>query len=255
MVLTGEVADEFFGCYLRYAQWRKLQAQEKWSRRLPVSLLPSRAPFLGVKRMAGYDATQYASVYHDFRAMHQAFPELVPAPGYRGEVSGRFSDFRDRMFAVDQSAYLESLLVRQDKMAMAASVEARVPFVHLPLARLLNRLPNVIRAPGGVTKPLLKKIGMRYLPRELLDRRKVGLTLPFREWLENDKSLGRFLNDLTAPDCHLADFADRKQLSAAVENFRNGKDTDTSALIRIVNVETWLRNLPSVGRQASIQTA
>ena len=134
--------------------------------------------------MAGKDAASYASVYHDFPAMHRMFPALVPAPGLREQrVAVAFADFRDRLLAVDQSAYLESLLVRQDKMAMAASVEARVPFVHLPLARVLNRLPRALRVPGGVTKPILKAIGERYLPHDLLYRRKVGLTLPFDDWL------------------------------------------------------------------------
>ena len=149
VVLTGEGGDEFFGGYDRYRQWRRLSAQERIGRVLPTSLLPRRPPFLGLKRMSGKDAASYASVYHDFPTMHRLFPALVPQPGLRERVSGRFKDFRDRLLAVDQSAYLELLLVRQDKMAMAASVEARVPFVHLPLARVLNRLPRSVRVPGG----------------------------------------------------------------------------------------------------------
>ncbi len=169
VVLTGEGGDEFFGGYERYGRWRKLSAQERVSRFVPSALLPRRARrFLGLKRMAGKDAACYASVYLDFPVMHRWFPALVPAPGLREHVSRRFRDFRDRLLAVDQSAYLESLLVRQDKMAMAASVEARVPFVHLPLARVLNRLPRSLRVPGGVTKPILKAIGERYLPHDLL---------------------------------------------------------------------------------------
>ncbi len=243
VVLTGEGGDEFFGGYDRYGKWRKLLAQESWSRRLPTSLLPSRPPFIGLKRMAGKDAASYASVYLDFPVMHRMFPALVPAPGLRESVSRRFHDFRDRLLAVDQSAYLESLLVRQDKMAMAASVEARVPFVHLPLARVLNRVPRALRVPGGVTKPILKAIGERYLPHDLLYRRKVGLTLPINEWLMQPNGLGRFLDDVAAPDSQLGAYTDRKQLTAAVQRFRAGKREGLPDMIRLINVECWLRSL------------
>ncbi len=245
VVLTGEGADEFFGGYLRFAQWRKLVSQEKAGRLLPQSLLPSCRPFLGIKRLGRRDAAEYASVYNDFNAMHDLFPGLVPKAGFRGEVSRRFRDFRDRLLAIDQSCYLESLLVRQDKMAMAASVEARVPFVHLPLAQVLNSLPHSVRVPGAQTKPLLKAVGEKYLPGDLLHRRKVGLTLPYADWLKRDDGLGRFLPDLTDGSSRLAAYTDRNRLVGVVERFRRGETTGMPDLVRLVNVETWLRSLPS----------
>ena len=245
VVLTGEGADEFFGGYLRFAQWKTLSRQEKAGHWLPSRLLPARWPFLGIRRLSGRDAAEYASVYHDFNAMNRLLPELVPAPGFRGEVSRRFSDFRDRLLAVDQSCYLESLLVRQDKMAMAASVEARVPFVHLPLARVLNSLPHAVRVPGGRTKPLLKAIGEKYLPVDLLHRRKVGLTLPFEDWLRREDGLGRFLPDLIDSNSRLAAYTDRKRLAGVVESFRRGETAGLPDIVRLVNVETWLRSIPA----------
>ena len=155
--------------------------------------------------------------------MHRAFPELVPAPGAREAASARFRDFRDRLHGVDQTNYLESLLMRQDKMAMAASVEARVPFVHLPLARVVNAIPRAVTTPGGDTKPLLKKIAAPYLPKDLLHRRKVGLTLPAQDWLRDPAGLGRYLDDVAAPTARLAAFADPSRLGQAVDDFRTGR--------------------------------
>jgi asparagine synthase (glutamine-hydrolysing) len=256
VVLTGEGGDEFFGGYERYGRWRRLRAQERWSRVLPTALLPKRPPFLGIRRLSGRDAAIHASVYHDFPAMHRMFPALVPGPGLREQVSRRFRDFRDRLLAVDQSAYLESLLVRQDKMAMAASVEARVPFVHLPLARVLNRLPRALRVPGGVTKPILKALGERYLPHDLLHRRKVGLTLPYRDWLRQDNGLGRYLDDLTAPDSRLGGYTDRGRLRDAVGRFRTGcSAAGDPDLVRLINVETWLRSLAAPAGARDLRAA
>ncbi len=205
-----------------------------------------------MRRLAGVDAAAYGGVYDDFRAVWRLFPALVPKPGAREAASRRFRDFRDRLMAVDQTAYLESLLVRQDKMAMAESVEARVPFVHLPLARVLNALPRDVRVPGnGQTKPVLKRIAEPLLPHDLLYRRKVGLLLPFRDWLRDPDGLGRYLDDLTAPDCRFADFAARGAVRRAVEDFRAGRPGLDTVMMRLVNIECWLRAIPA----APVQTA
>lgn len=243
VVLTGEGADEMFGGYLRYANWRKLATQERLGRFLPAKALPPVWPFLGLRQYSNVDAAVYSSIYHDYPKMHALFPGLVPEPGAREAASRRFTDFRDRLFAADQVGYLESLLVRQDKMSMAASVEARVPFVHLPLARVVNGLPRDILAPGGVTKPLLKRIAERYLQRTVIHRRKIGLWLPYDEWLGEDDGLGRYLDFLTAPNACLRGFAKRGALDGVVERFRKGERADLPSLWTLVNVEMWLRSL------------
>ena len=246
VTVTGEGADEMFGGYARYGLWRKLMLQERLARMVPTGLLPNTWPFLGLRRLAGRDAAVYSAVYHDFPAMQRLFPGLVPKPGLRETASRRFRDFRDRLFAIDQVAYLESLLMRQDKMSMAASVEARVPFVHLPLARLANRLPRRLRAPGGVTKPLLKRIAERFLDRDVIYRRKVGLLLPYDDWLSDAKGLGRYLDCLAEPDARLGGYAKRATLADAVDRFRKGERHGLPSMWLLVNVELWLRSLTAI---------
>ena len=243
VVLTGEGADEMFGGYLRYALWPKLRWQERIGRFVSADWLPPVWPFLGTRRFGNRDAAVYSSVYHDFGAMQQIFPGLVPRQAAREAASQRFSDFRDRLFAVDQTAYLESLLVRQDKMSMAESVEARVPYVHLPLLKVVNRLPRDVRAPGGVTKPVLKRIADRFLPPDLVHRRKVGLRLPYDNWLADNSALGRYLDLLTAPDCRLQSYAMPGALRRTVDAFRAGRRDGLPSLFWLVNVELWLRSL------------
>ncbi len=244
VVLTGEGADEMFGGYRRYAIWRKLALQERIARAMPAALLPDRSPFRGILRLVGRDAAVDAGAYIDVRALQRLFPALVPSAGAREAASGRFHDMRRRLFAVDRAAYLESLLLRQDKMAMAASVEARVPFVHVPFARILDRVPLGTLAPGGVTKPLLKSIAARYLPASVIHRRKVGLTLPFDDWLADPRGLGRALDDLAAPDARIAQWGEAKAIRERVEAFRRGERGGLGLLlVRLLNVETWLRSL------------
>ncbi len=255
VILTGEGADEFFGGYSRYGDWKKLARQEALSNWLPRVLTPPLWPFMGIRRFSGRDFAAYASVYHDPNPMWALFPGFSPPPGARETASARFGDFRSRMFAVDQMAYLESLLVRQDKMSMAASVEARVPFTHMPLARLLNRIPHRLRAPGGRTKPLLKTLADKLLPHELVHRRKIGLVLPIDRWLSDAGALGRYLDWLTQPDCRLAAYADPKALRRIVERYRAGERRGLPSVWRLVNVETWLRSLHTPRMPASPRSA
>jgi asparagine synthase (glutamine-hydrolysing) len=242
VVLTGEGADELFGGYTRYSRWRDLRRKGRLASLVPKAVWPYLSRWREIERFKGHDPAIYASVFHDVVALAQVFPGLEPEVGAREEAASRFLDFRSRMFAVDQTSYLESLLMRQDKMAMAASVEARVPFTHWPIAKVINRIPIAIRAPGGDTKPLLKSIAKAFLPHDLINRRKNGLRLPIREWLRKPAGLGRFLDTLTDSDSRLAAFAEKSVLNRAIEDFRKGQPV-ALPIEQLVNIELWLRSV------------
>ncbi|MBL8806900.1 MAG: asparagine synthase (glutamine-hydrolyzing) [Rhodospirillales bacterium] len=244
VVLTGEGADEFFGGYARYKNWRALRRQGAFARLVPDAAWRYLPRYARLRRYARHDPAIYASVYFDYLAMEGLFPDLAFRPGARADVAGRFADFRDRMTAVDQTAYLGSLLMRQDKMAMSASVEARVPFTHRPLAAQVNSLPRDVRVPGAITKPILKRIAERHLPHELIHRRKVGLTIPVDSWMADEKGLGRYLEILGEPNAALASIGGARRLRETVETFRRAPDKEAAALLlSLVNSELWLRSL------------
>ncbi|MCH7813288.1 MAG: asparagine synthase (glutamine-hydrolyzing) [Planctomycetes bacterium] len=73
-----------------------------------------------------------------------------------------------------------------DKSSMAASIEARVPFMDLELMRLCARIPERFKLRGGVTKYLLKKAMEPYLPQEVIYRSKTGFGAPLRKWIAED---------------------------------------------------------------------
>ncbi len=243
VVLTGEGADEMFGGYQRYEIWRDLRKYRRFARAVPKPLWPWLNRYRAIRIYADHDPAVYAAVFSDYLGLSDIFPELTIKPGARETAAARFHDFRDRIYAVDQTAYLESLLLRQDKMAMAASVEARVPFTHLPLARVVNRLPHALRTPGGTTKPLLKQFAETFFSREFVHRRKIGLTLPLADWLAVPTGLGQFLELLTDANARLTSYGDRRGIAALVERFRNGEATVARILVHLINMELWLRSL------------
>lgn len=251
VVLTGEGADEFFGGYSRYQNWKQIERRGKIGSLVPSSLWPWLDRWREYRRYARQDAASRATIQGDFLATSDIFPGLIPAPGARERAAGAFTDFRSRMFAVDQTAYLESLLLRQDKMAMTHSLEARVPFAHWPLARIVNRFPHAVRAPGGETKPVLKRVAERYLPHDLVRRKKVGLTIPTHEWLTDEKALGRYLPLLTDPDSRLAQWTDAKKLRGAVDAFRAGQRHALPPFEHMIGVELWLRSVTRLPLQVA----
>jgi asparagine synthetase B (glutamine-hydrolysing) len=210
--------------------------------RLPFArLLPNRPPFQGMHRLIGRDAAVTSSIYVDPAQFETMAGRRLGEIESRIGASRRFPDMRRRIYAVDRMNYLDSLLLRQDKMSMAASVEARVPFVHRPLSSVVDRIPREVMSPGGETKPVLKQIAENYLPTSLVRRRKIGLTLDYRAWLRDQNGMGRFLDWLEAPDAALGSFLDRRQLKDATAAARNGLPGPEP--FRLVNVEVWLRTL------------
>ena len=85
------------------------------------------------------------------------------------------SSFLDRSIALDMYHRLpELLLMRADKMAMATSVETRVPFLDHKLVELALSIPSKMKVKDGVEKYILKEAARGIIPDQIIDRPKVG---------------------------------------------------------------------------------
>jgi asparagine synthase (glutamine-hydrolysing) len=83
----------------------------------------------------------------------------------------------------DVTNFLTPLLRRLDRMSMAASVECRAPFLDHRLVETVFNLPLRYRLRGATDKWVLKEIAAHYLPRNIVDRKKVGFPLPLADYL------------------------------------------------------------------------
>ena len=96
-------------------------------------------------------------------------------------------DFGKRMIYLElRNRLAELLLMRVDKITMASSVEARVPFLDHALVEFTMRLPTDLKIRGGRTKYLLKKAMTGILPDEIIHRPKQGFGAPVKEWLRGE---------------------------------------------------------------------
>ena len=93
------------------------------------------------------------------------------------------TDTLDRLLYTDIKTYLVELLMKQDQMSMAASIESRVPFLDHHLVEFVATLAPRMKLRGLTTKWILRQAVKDILPREILTRPKMGFPVPFSIWM------------------------------------------------------------------------
>ena len=143
-----------------------------------------------------------------------------------------------RMLYADQKTYLVELLMKQDQMSMAASIESRVPFLDHQFVEFAMRIPDNLKIRGGCQKYILKKAVEDLLPHEIIHRKKMGFPTPLRQWLLDPRaeSLYRVLG---SPDSFLASCIDRAALRSLLDRHRSGLEDATDRIWSLLNLQIW----------------
>jgi asparagine synthase (glutamine-hydrolysing) len=259
VVLTGEGSDELFGGYPRY----NIAKLAGGTARLPDMM----RRVLGGILTAGARAMRNHRLLKLARSVPRGVPELaiynsaflepsvvdsLVAP----EVPGADLSFRhafvsdsalahggllDHLWRLELRTYLVSLLHRMDKMTMAASIEARVPFLDHRLVEWALSLPDSVKLKGFENKHLVRKVGLTYLPAEVVHRRKSGFGVPIGKWVRDPKLLGRYLDlffdDTYASRGHMNVPAVRRLIREHLDNNEDHGET----IWNLINLELWHR--------------
>ncbi len=187
VVLTGEGADELFGGYSwNYRRRMTLRRFEPW-----FNLLPERVHKileLLVYKRAGLPVNAHR--FRDLMPITVGLLDRYLRADAQERCRAAYGFLRDEMaqevsgsMLADLSDFLLPLLRRLDRMSMGASVEARVPFLDHRLGQLAVNLPLKWRTGRYTDKWILKQVARRYLPRELIWRRKMGFPLPLEHYI------------------------------------------------------------------------
>lgn len=263
VVLSGEGSDEILGGYSFdswAARWDEAAEQAGRARSFLDRLLQRPKPWVDPSLLDLRQAQQ-PLVMTSYMTSEEKRGLLADGADHPDSLDGmrqalaRFgagSPLSQALYVYCQDWLVEDLLMKADKMSMAASVELRTPFLDYRVVEAAARLPDRLRVGRGAdsryeTKRILRMVARQAgLPSEIIDRPKMGFPVPVYGWLSG--SLRGFAEDhLRARDTQLREWCDRSALSALVEQGTspNASGTDRHKLWNTLILEIWLRRWQS----------
>ncbi|MGI8467692.1 MAG: asparagine synthase (glutamine-hydrolyzing) [Pyrinomonadaceae bacterium] len=208
VVLTGEGADEILAGYGRYAKTLQLlNYGEKYENFAPAflrSAVKSSVSLVGGKldRTFLTRASDIENLFFDnFAVFGKSMQEKLLSEETKARIEKQnpyyyqnqwlektdARDTLDKLLYADTKTYLHELLMKQDQMSMAASIESRVPFLDHRLVEYTAKLPQRMKLRGGrETKWILREAMRGILPAEILTRSKMGFPVPVGNWFRNE---------------------------------------------------------------------
>jgi asparagine synthase (glutamine-hydrolysing) len=239
VILSGEGADELFGGYPTYIGHKLAPRYEALPSvvRSGVRKLAFALPASGKKVTLEYLLKRFVTdVERPWAERHlRWFGTGLDAPIPHVEP------VRDAML-LDYRTYLrDNLLVKVDRATMLSSVEARAPYLDRDVTAFALSLPDELRVRRLTTKWVLKKAAEKWIPREVIYRRKRGLSVPIATWI--NRGLRADVDRLLAPSrLREQGFVDEAHVTALLAEHRSGRANHAKPLWAAVMLGYWLEN-------------
>src|SRR5208283_3991571 len=273
VVLTGEGSDETLAGYTRYAFTLKNAAMDGAYRsvvpgalRRSLRHLIANSPLLGATlrrklehTFLGKDGAAWDSFYFD------NFFSAFSATEQNGLLTGEFAcqfdpptaynnvlDYWERsatqaggamlqrLLYTDIKTYLVELLMKQDNMSMAASIESRVPFLDHVLVEFATRVPREVQMQGLAGKRILKRAMEDLLPHEIIYRPKLGFPTPWSGWLAGPR-LETIRAMLVGARSLERGYFRRDAIEKLFDDHRARHRDNYDRIWRLLNLELWHR--------------
>jgi asparagine synthase (glutamine-hydrolysing) len=277
VVLTGEGSDELLAGYGRYRKTLlNLSLGQRYQALLPrdirnavkdrIAALPSGSRLSQKLRRTFFALnSDVESIYFDnFAVFSRAMQKNLFTPQAREQIgaidpyAGMLDAFSktdatstlDRLLYADTKTYLHELLMKQDQMSMAASIESRVPFLDHKLVEFSARLPERLKLRGATTKYILRESMKGLLPAEILSRSKMGFPVPVGSWFRGEYAsiVDEYLLSERALDRGIFDPIFVRTLVARHQAGENHAER----LWALVNFEMWQRQFFDHDRSARV---
>lgn len=269
VVLTGEGSDELFGGYGRYMSchynmllgklfdpfisetMRSFIKKRIWQSPLPLKLKKAVAHSflyhsLDSKGIIFDNYYKLALSADTDNVINDGFINKTPQKDPYLNYLDHYNKFSDsdtisRMLYTDTKTYLEELLMKQDKMSMATSIESRVPFLDHKLVEYAASLPSSMKVKLGSLKDIIKKSLSDFVPEEIIKRKKMGFPLPLATWMR-EPFFNSYMRDILLDTTTIQRGAFNNAAVQRIldEHEKNTKD-NSSKLWMLLNFELWSR--------------
>lgn len=213
VALSADAGDEIFAGYNRYDYLLK------YGKKLGAIPAPLRKIAAGLMRSISSEKIPYLSKQANFHSRYQKVRNLLsnPSPAEMlknlsqvftdddirnlfvqpvqelptahtsNELKEDFYDPLSYMMAIDYQTYMvDDILQKVDRATMSVSLEGREPFLDQSIIEWAARLPNEYKYHNGDKKYIIKQIVYKYIPKEMMDRKKMGFGIPVEKWLSNE---------------------------------------------------------------------
>lgn len=266
VVLTGEGADELFGGYERYYQTlANIKTDRLLFSILPRSLrssvfrplldaLPYKFPFRNkaIRTTVYLEPSLEAIFLDNYSTFSRAqLTKLLTGDNWSGldadmVYAGYFEHFNrsnnstllSKLLYADIKTYLVELLMKQDQMSMAASIESRVPFLDHHIVEFAFSLPDELKIKGFDTKRILRAAFAEDIPVEILKRPKAGFPVPIKRWFANEyHDVARRI--ILGDDSFCGANLNRELIAGYFELHRAGKYNYSDQIWTLLNLELW----------------
>jgi asparagine synthase (glutamine-hydrolysing) len=257
VALSGDGGDELFVGYERYLAAPILQKHHRLLSRVSSRLLLKAHPKSKINKLG-----RIADAARDFHLIGLAALESLFTEQEMAELFGR--TIRDHLAQTildrtnlkfgptaalrqfDVEHYLPNdLLTKVDTASMACGLEVRCPFLDRDLARAALSMPIEQLMPGGQRKGLLRNIARKYLPKEIVDRPKMGFAIPIGEWFRSDygsmKTL--LLDHLNSAEPFGPISLNRKAVQRFIDEHMSGKRDHGQRLFTLLTLSIWARQV------------
>ncbi len=263
MVLTGEGSDEILGGYRKHVA--ECLAWMYWSvprrlRQMATPLVQAMPGFRDLKiALASLNCEDWRERYvrwfgaMDFNQRRSLSRLRVPEGALRDDLppfdAHPGAGPLRRILYFDQTSWLpDNLLERGDRMTMAASIEARVPFLDHKLVEFTASLPDQWRVDELRRKRVLREVARSLLPSEITERSKVGFRVPVTEWFTG--GMREYLFDhLRSSDSLTRSYYDTAVLDRALDEHTRGVQAHDKLLWTLLTLEIWHRQCRKPVRQ------
>jgi asparagine synthase (glutamine-hydrolysing) len=267
VVLTGEGSDELlagYGKYLRLSlNWRAGTVYERFiPRALRTSVangvvpnLPGRLGRIARRTFLAMDRSPESMFFDNFASIRLRDQQSLLAPGLRAaatranaygpsreyfEKPNGPSTLLDRLLYADIKTYLVELLMKQDQMSMATSIESRVPFLDHKLVEFAAQLPDEWKLRGFTTKRVLRESMKGLLPESILNRPKMGFPVPFASWIRGSwNAVARDV--LLDPRSRQRGIIDPSAVDRLLRDHAEGRTDGGDRIWSLLNLELWYR--------------
>jgi len=249
VLLSGEGSDELFAGYPKYAYDRFAPLVNLLPKRLTHligQLLPSRFRRVEVALRSlceGDPADRWAQWFSPFTKQEKM--ALInsnnswenPTKQYAQHTQG--CNPLDGMLYTDCKLWLpDNLLDRGDRMTMGASVEGRVPFLDHRLVEFAFNLPAHIKIKGFKRKWLIKQIALKYLPKLIVNRRKVGFSVPLAQWFRG-KLRDMCYDRICRSNGLVGQFLARKDLQKILDDHCSNRKDNALKIWTLLGLSIW----------------